>query len=256
MDAEPVVYPYLEEVNQSVLRVVTPSAGAGPGPTVLDVGCGYGALARELSARGLRVWGIERDPKATAVALERMERVIVADFTDGAELAKELGDARFDVIMFSDVLEHTVDPPGVLSGFLDYLSDDGRIVVSVPNVANWVTRFGLLFGRFTYTATGVLDRTHLRFFTRRSAIELVRACGLEVRTVDFTPMLVRAALPLVKKRVIGDQTSTDVQVISDSRLYRLYARLVLPLERAIVRIAPGLLAFQVVIVAARPSEGQ
>ena len=131
MDAEPVVYPYLEEVNQSVLRVVTPPAGAGPGPTVLDVGCGYGALARELSARGLRVWGIERDPKATAVALERMDRVIVADFTDGAELAKELGGARFDVIMFSDVLEHTVDPGGVLSGFLDYLSDDGRIVVSV-----------------------------------------------------------------------------------------------------------------------------
>ena len=69
-------------------------------------------------------------------------------------------------------------------------------------------------------------------------------------------MLVRAALPLVKKRVVGDQTSTDVQVISDSRLYRLYARLVLPLERAIVRIAPGLLAFQVVIVATRPGGGQ
>ena len=201
------------------------------------------------------MWGIERDPKATAVALERMDRVIVADFTDGAELAKELGDARFDVIMFSDVLEHTVDPGGVLSGFLDYLSDDGRIVVSVPNVANWVTRFGLLFGRFTYTATGVLDRTHLRFFTRRSAIELVRGCGLEVR--PWTSLRCWCAPPPPgEERVVGDQTSTDVQVISDSRLYRLYARLVLPLERAIVRIAPGLLAFQVVIVATRPGGGQ
>jgi hypothetical protein len=69
-------------------------------------------------------------------------------------------------------------------------------------------------------------------------------------------MLVRAALPLVKKRVVGDQTSTDVQVISDSRMYRLYARVVLPIERAIVRVAPGLLAFQVVIVAGRPSGGR
>ena len=246
---EPAVYPYLEEVNQTILRVVK-ALPAGPSRRrVLDVGCGYGALARELRSKGLEVWGIERDPKATAVARDRMERVVVADFTDTAEVATALGEDRFDLIMFSDVLEHTVEPRAVLTGFLRYLAPGGRIIVSVPNVANWVTRFSLLFGRFTYRDTGVLDRTHLRFFTRRSTLDFVRGCGLEVQTLDYTPMLVRAVLPLMKRRFTERATATnDVQVISDSPLYRLYTRLVLPVERMIVRIAPGFLAFQIVVV--------
>ena len=254
-DTEEVKYPYLEEINQSILRTIksmVPTAGSRP--RLLDVGCGYGALGREFRSRGFEVWGIERDPKATALASERLDRVIAADLADNAVIENELGDTRFDIIVFSDVLEHTPDPHAVVSTFSPYLAPRGRVIISVPNVANWQTRLALLFGRFTYRDTGVLDRTHMRFFTRRSTIEFVRACRLEIQSVDHTPMLVRALLPLFKRRVIRTDRNADadVHVISDSPIYRVYVRLVLPFERMIVRLAPGLLAFQIVVTATRP----
>jgi hypothetical protein len=144
-----------------------------------------------------------------------------------------------------------------VSTFVPFLARGGIVIISVPNVANWQTRLALLFGRFTYRDTGVLDRTHLRFFTRRSTIDFIRSCGLHVRSVDQTPMLVRALLPAMKSRLVRTRgtsspdagTDIDVQVLSDSALYRIYLRLVLPIERIIVRIAPGLLSFQTVVTA-------
>lgn len=251
ISAETPVYPYLEEVNQSILRTMAALAAGRPALRVLDVGCGFGALGREFRDRGMEVWGIERDPKATALAAQRLDRVIPADLADADGIAAELGERRFDVVVFSDVLEHLVDPAGVVATFLPYLAPGGHVVISVPNVANWVTRLGLLFGRFTYRDTGVLDRTHLRFFTRRSTVEFARSCGLEVESVDQTPMLVRAVLPLLKRRLVrgGAASGVDVQAIADSPGYRLYLRLVLPIERALVRLAPGLLSFQTVVSA-------
>ena len=247
-------YPYLEEVNQTVLAMVGALAPAdGSTARLLDVGCGFGALGREFRARGFEVWGVERDPKATELAARRIDRVIVADLVDEELLDKELAGNEFDVIVFSDVLEHLLEARRAVANVLPFLAPGGHVVVSLPNVANWQTRLGLLFGRFAYRDTGVLDRTHVRFFTRRSTVEFVRSCGLEVESVDFTPMLVRAVLPVLKRRLqrraAGDG---DVQAIADSPAYRLYLRLVLPLERLVVRLAPGLLSFQTVVCATRP----
>jgi 2-polyprenyl-3-methyl-5-hydroxy-6-metoxy-1,4-benzoquinol methylase len=255
VEAEVANYPYLEEINQSILRTIKSHAPSDDRPRVLDVGCGFGALGREFRKRGFEVWGIERDPKATALASERLDRVIVADLRDTPELERELAESRFDVIVFSDVLEHMLDAGAVVSTFIPYLADGGKVIISVPNVANWQTRIALLFGRFTYRDTGVLDRTHLRFFTRRSTIEFVRSCGLQVESVDETPMLVRALLPFMKRRLRRSEPSAevDVQVISDSPAYRVYLRLVLPIERMIVRLAPGLLSFQTVVTATKPA---
>jgi 2-polyprenyl-3-methyl-5-hydroxy-6-metoxy-1,4-benzoquinol methylase len=255
VEVEVTDYPYLEEINQSILKTIKGLPATPSRPKVLDVGCGFGALGREFGLRGCEVWGIERDPKATALAGERLDRVIAADLGDTSLLERELGQTRFDIVVFSDVLEHMLNPAAVVSTFTPYLADGGRVIISVPNVANWQTRLALLFGRFTYRDTGVLDRTHVRFFTRRSTIEFVRSCGLQIQTVDQTPMLVRALLPVVKRRLFrSDRTASDVDVhaISDSRSYRVYLRLVLPIERMIVRIAPGLLSFQTVITATKP----
>jgi 2-polyprenyl-3-methyl-5-hydroxy-6-metoxy-1,4-benzoquinol methylase len=254
VEAEVGSYPYLEEINQSIVRTIKSLSLIDSGRRVLDVGCGFGALGKEFRRRGFEVWGIERDPKATALASERIDRVIVADLADRALLDAKLSGNQFDVIVFSDVLEHMLDPRGVVLTFLPYLAPAGRVIISVPNVANWQTRLGLLFGRFTYRDTGVLDRTHVRFFTRRSTIEFVRSCGLQVRSVDHTPMLVRAVLPVMKRRLLRRHSTADVDVhaISDSAFYRAYLRLVLPIERMIVQIAPGLLAFQTVVTATRP----
>ena len=248
-------YPYLEEVNPSVLRVGRRLHRDLALSSVLDVGCGYGALGRDFSRDGLRVWGVERDPTAVTVASTRLERIVSADLDDAEKVSHELDGRRFDILLFSDVLEHTVDPESVVQRFLPYLDARGRVVISVPNVANWLTRFALLLGRFTYRDTGVLDRTHLRFFTRRSLVQLVEACGLVVETTSFTPMIVRSALPLLKKRLVPERGEcVQPTVISDSPAYRAYLRFVFPLEQAVVRLAPGLLAFQIVVSARREVE--
>ena len=251
VEAEVGSYPYLEEINQSIVRTIKSLSLLDSGRRVLDVGCGFGALGKEFRHRGFEVWGIERDPKATALASERLDQVIVADLADRALLDAKLSGNQFDVIVFSDVLEHMLDPRGVVLTFLPYLAPAGRVIISVPNVANWQTRLGLLFGRFTYRDTGVLDRTHLRFFTQRSIIEFVETCEMHVESVDYTPMLTRAILPALKKSVFHPARveRADARVISDSLSYRAYLRFVLPLEQMIVRIAPGLLAFQIVVTA-------
>ena len=117
-----------------------------------------------------------------------------------------------------------------------------RFIISVPNIANWQTRLALLLGRFTYRDTGVLDRTHVRFFTRRSTIDFVDACGLHLRSLDYTPMLARAFLPLIKRRFVRTGPSSDVKCRrSRTRCPTVVLRVVYPLERKIVKIAPGLL---------------
>ena len=249
---EHAVYPYLEEVNQSILRAVRSLAATSPTLRVLDVGCGFGALGQEFRRLGIEVWGIERDHTAVTLASKRLDRVIESDLADTDVIGRELDGTRFDLVVFSDVLEHTPDPRSVVGAYTPYLADTGRVIVSVPNVANWQTRLALLAGRFTYKDTGVLDRTHLRFFTKRSTVEFIGSCGLQVQSVDFTPMLVRAVLPAVKRN-IRERAAGDVEtnVLSDSPLYRLYLRIVLPVERLLVRLAPGLLAFQIVVTAGR-----
>ena len=250
-----VVYPYLEEVNQSILKTVRSLARSSGSIRVLDVGCGFGALGQEFRRDGIEVWGIERDATAVALASKRLDHVIESDLADAEVIRREIGGTRFDLVVFSDVLEHTPDPPSVVEAFTPYLADTGRVIVSVPNVANWQTRLALLFGRFTYKDTGVLDRTHLRFFTKHSTVELMESCGLRVQAVDFTPMLVRAVLPAVKKNIRArSDGDVETNVLSASRPYRLYLRIVLPVERAVMRLAPGLLAFQIVVTASG-SEG-
>jgi 2-polyprenyl-3-methyl-5-hydroxy-6-metoxy-1,4-benzoquinol methylase len=250
-------YPYQEEVNQAILRYLDSQKLPESPPRVLDVGCGYGQLGEEFRDRGYEVWGIEREPTAVARAAERLDRVVTADLTDVALIEKELAGNEFDIIVLSDVLEHMPNAQGLVTSLLPFLIPTGRVVISVPNVANWHTRLSLLFGRFTYRDTGVLDRTHVRFFTVRSTIDFARGCGLRVESMHFTPMLVRVFLPLVKARMLRSNGSGEVgaQAISESAMYRRYLRWIYPVERRIARLIPGLLAFQIVIVAVRAPQG-
>src|SRR5262245_49400337 len=99
----------------------------------------------------------------------------------------------FAAIVYGDVLEHLVDPLGVLMGLNRFLSPEGAVVLSIPNVAHLWVRLSLLAGRFDYGDRGILDRTHLRYFTRRSFLEMLARADLEVRELVATP----APLPLV-----------------------------------------------------------
>jgi SAM-dependent methyltransferase len=104
--------------------------------------------------------------------------------------------APFDVIVFGDVLEHLKNPLPVLREMTGSLKEEGIVLVSVPNVANIYVRLSLLFGRFDYQDRGILDRTHLRFFTRKTFRGFLFDAGLEMKSLTATPI----PLPLIVPR--------------------------------------------------------
>jgi methionine biosynthesis protein MetW len=169
------------------------------GARVLDVGCASGYLARYLAAeKECRVAGIELDAAAAADARASCERVHVGSLEDPAFL--ESVDETADVVFFGDVLEHLSDARPVLRRARRWLAPGGAAVCSIPNVVYWKIRFEFLRGRFEYRDVGILDRTHLRFFTRGSFAALLGDAGfrvLEVRPVcsDRNPLGLGAARP-------------------------------------------------------------
>jgi 2-polyprenyl-3-methyl-5-hydroxy-6-metoxy-1,4-benzoquinol methylase len=150
-----------------------------PGSRVLDLGTADGSVARALKQRGCTVWGIEQDQQAAEAASQVCDRVIVANL-EAKEAFEPLGSETFDVVLALDVLEHLRDPTPVLKCAASYLSPGGIAVVSIPNVTHGALRLSLLEGRFNYTEQGLLDRTHLRFFDRHAAEQLITEAGLTI----------------------------------------------------------------------------
>jgi 2-polyprenyl-3-methyl-5-hydroxy-6-metoxy-1,4-benzoquinol methylase len=173
----------LRSVNDSHAFAV---AAVPAGSDVLDVGAADGSVARMLGAMGCRVWGVEYDPEAARLAEEWCEDVVVGD-VEQLDLKGALG-RRFDVILFLDILEHLKDPLRVLRNAVELLSDRGHVVISLPNVAHAALRAQLLSGRFSYTPTGLLDATHLRFFDPTSVHQFLRDAGLVVLDEDRVVM--------------------------------------------------------------------
>jgi hypothetical protein len=177
-----------------------------------------------------------------------MDEVIEADI-EHDDSASALGDRRFDLILFGDVLEHTRDPIGVMNRFLPFLEDGGHVIVSLPNVAAWTVRLGLLAGNFEYARSGILDETHLRFFTRQTATRLVERAGLELLWVGLNPLIVRSTLDIVRKTLLTNHGSGDPGDLRNRPLYRAYLRWVRPGEGMVASVAPGMLSFQTIVVA-------
>ena len=244
-------YPYMEEVNDGILRQfrrLRPLTGRA-----LDVGCGRAALGEAVGALGWEVWGIEQSAEACATADRRLHRLIEADLHDWDRVADGIGDTRFDGLIFSDVLEHVYDPRTVLENYLEFVKPGGRVLISVPNMVVWTNRLRLLLGRVEYDDTGVMDRTHIRFFTFKTARRLVEAAGCRVERVASTPYLARAVLPLLKRFVSGGQgASPDPRALIDSRGYKTYMKYVYPVEHACAALWRTLFAFRIIVVGVKP----
>jgi 2-polyprenyl-3-methyl-5-hydroxy-6-metoxy-1,4-benzoquinol methylase len=165
---------YYDNPRPEMLGFIPPAAR-----TLLDVGCGRGAFAANLKrALGATVWGIELNPDAARIAATRLDRVIERDITSALP---ELPDAFFDCIVFNDVLEHLADPYSVVSAVARLLAPRGVVVASLPNVRHYPTAWDLFWnGRWEYRDWGILDRTHLRFFTERSVAALFEERGYRV----------------------------------------------------------------------------
>lgn len=172
----------LENKNRTHTRIFD---SVPDGSEVLDVGCARGELGSLLrEKKSCRVTGIELDPGFAAEARGRLDRVLVGPAESGT-LWDELGDADFDVIVCADVLEHLPSPESVLNLAAARLRPGGRLIVSLPNIATWRLRKQLLLGHFEYTDEGIMDRTHLRFYTRDSGLRLIESCGFRVTGIDF-----------------------------------------------------------------------
>lgn len=155
----------------------------GSGFSVLDVGCNKGYL--KLLSKGNDFYGIDYDENDLKQALSQgYKEVYRVDLNAYREFSCA---HQFDVIVFGDVLEHLLFPQEVLSFFLDrFLKDGGKVIISLPNVANIVVRMRLLFGQFDYTESGILDRTHLHLYTKKTAREFIEHSGLVVTKEKYS----------------------------------------------------------------------
>lgn len=160
---------------------------------VLDVGCGEGFQAADVGQYGNEVSGIDvvECPKRR----DALSEYVQADLSQGLKPAvARMERKKFDKILLMDVIEHLPDPEKILRDCAELLTPQGQVLISLPNIANITVRLALLFGRFEYTDRGILDRTHLRFFTRRTARRMIEQCGFEVVKETTTVMPLELAL--------------------------------------------------------------
>lgn len=201
---------------------------AGTGQRILEAGCANGAFGSELVRSGNRVTGIDCDPKVSAAGYETVLR---ADLETGLGPLTGNSTAPFDRILLLDVLEHLRDPAPVLRDARRLLAQRGKLIVSVPNAVNLTVRLMILFGRFRYDDRGILDWSHLRFFTKKTIHKLLEQHGYHVTGRHFTIVPIERVIPLRP----------------ENGLLRLANRLL----RALTALAPGLFAYEILLTAER-----
>jgi len=194
------------------------------GDEVFEGGVSSGYFAEAVAAAGRTVDGHELDPTAAAAARRVCRQVWEGDLQSFDPDASGVP-GGYSLLLFGDTLEHIADPVAVLDRLAGRLRPGGHLVISVPNVANWSVRLGLLLGRFDYTDRGILDRTHVRFYTRRTLVRMVRQAGFVVERVQ-------AAVP--------------VPGVTSRGLARLTHRL--------GNLLPGVFAYNFVVSASWPSQ--
>jgi SAM-dependent methyltransferase len=176
---------YFTSVRTDILQLLD-----GPRERVVEIGCGTGDTLTYLKAHGLCTWtaGVELFPAAAAEARNRVDRLYEGNIET---MVLDLAPRSIDAILCLDVLEHLVDPWAAVRKLDALLRPGGILIASIPNVRHFKVLLPLIFGaRWDYTESGLLDRTHLRFFVRRTAIALLESSGLQVDTVQANGPLV------------------------------------------------------------------
>jgi len=170
---------YYQRVRTDLLKLAPEISGS-----VLDVGCGEGATLRHLLSHGVRrAVGVEYVDDAVEKARGAGLEVFKVDLNRGQ---LPFGEKEFDCILFGDVLEHLIDPWQVLRDAVRCLKDDGTALLSIPNVKHYRVLRDLIFlDSWEYTEEGILDSTHLRFFTLRETRKLIAASGLAIAKLEY-----------------------------------------------------------------------
>jgi SAM-dependent methyltransferase len=166
---------------------------------ILDFGAATGYLGMRLGEQGHSLAGVEADEQAAEQARPYYDPFYVADLDEFEFPAR----GAFDWILFADILEHLREPEKVLARALPCLYPSGKILISAPNVAHFAIRLGLLAGRFDYADRGILDRTHLRFFTLRTLEAMIERAGCRVLDVRAAPAPVQLVFPFTRAKAFA-----------------------------------------------------
>src|SRR6202051_197651 len=194
--------------NTSLAKML---AMVGRDKVTLDVGCAGGYFAKLMADRGCDVTGIDLNSATVEHARRFYSRVLVADI-DAVPLPEIVEGARFVVVVFGDVLEHLRNPVRILDETRQILYKSGYVVASIPNIAHGAVRLALLKGNFEYEEVGLLDDTHVRFFTARSVEELFAEAGYRIDQIERTLVPIFSGSNLVPK---VDRAAFSEAVISE-----------------------------------------
>lgn len=218
----------LKPSEHSSHSVILRAVGEGHGRALLDVGCADGQVSELFVQAGWAVTGIEPDPVDAGRARDRGIEILEMTL----EGALEQIDGPYDMVVLADVLEHCANPWEQLSRIVAVCRPGARLVISIPNIAHAVPRARLAFGKFEYEDRGIMDRTHLRFFTCRTAVELVVGAGLACESIEVTPTPLELVFPRLSEGHWG--------------------RRLLAVNAGIAKSVPRLLGYQFVMVCRVP----
>jgi len=226
---EPSSIPYLDKPNRwsSHSQIISYLALLQPGTSVLDIGTATGTIGRMGQSLGLRLTGVEPNPEWADKARPYYEALEIGTIETCPE--QLLRDKQ--VIILADVLEHMPAPEQSLKYLLNLQPAGTRLVISVPNIANIYIRLSLLMGKFDYTEQGLLDKTHLRFFTRKTILQMLAKLNLDVENIWPTPIPLEKVSPFFENSALG--------------------RLIYHLLKIATDISPTLLGYQFVITAGK-----
>ena len=211
----------LKQEEGSSHTIILDLLRAMPPGKVLDVGCSSGLLSSQIRDMGHHVVGV--DSVAEPGVQERVDEFVQADLDDGLP---DVG-GEYDVVIAADVIEHVRKPEALLADMADKLSPSGRLIISTPNFGHWYPRMRVVSGTFDYDRRGILDETHLRFFTRRGLLRTLALARLTVEELRYT------GLPL---SVVQPGSTAHV------------SRGLNVLDRLLVRARPTLFGYQFVAV--------
>jgi len=173
------------------------------GSYVLEIGCASGYLTRELQKRGNTIVGVEINKNDAVQAEKYCTKIIIGDIED-ENTRNKIGIKKFDVIILVGILEHLKNPELVLRDMSQRLNPNGIVLLSVPNIVFLTNRLHYFLGRFDYTYTGIMDKTHLQFFTKKTFFQLIKTSGLKIIEFDYSgnftqlPFYMQTFYPLFK----------------------------------------------------------
>jgi predicted TPR repeat methyltransferase len=193
--------PYMEKDDpwSSHTRIKTWLAQQRPGTRILDIGAATGTLGKQFADAGLVMHGIEPHTAWANLARPYYVELLGGTLDDASDEFL----SHHDVVVCADVLEHIADPTQALRRLLALQSAGCQFLISVPNIANIWIRLNLLIGRFDYVDRGILDRTHLRFFTWRTLRGVCDSVGLRIVELHVTPIPLNLIHPVFQQRVFG-----------------------------------------------------